>query len=202
MLTCVLSVFHRPWGFKSPNVITDNSVSQYLTNILSPEVYNGLQRGESFDVVVAEDGVNDIIVHSRWPREYGGLEFSAPRVVFVSGRAEVRGELTVVGIEFVATAYLTARVNDRGQLHLYVTAVKLGALDITVPARIVARSMYQSRLEEKGGDDDEFGAKLAAALLDDEPFEPVFEVDEAVVRIKQIAVDKEKLIVSLVPMPD
>jgi len=41
--------------------------------------------------------------------------------------------------------------------------------------------------------------KIAASLLNDEPFSPVFSIDDKNVRIEKITVDKEKLLLRLVP---
>ena len=57
---------YKPIEHNSDNY-RPGEVSPYLTNDLLPKIYNGAQRSEPFELVVTQDGLNDIITHFDWP---------------------------------------------------------------------------------------------------------------------------------------
>jgi len=77
--------------------------------------------------------------------------------------------------------------------------VKVGAMNITPLAKMMAKKMYEQRVAAISIDTKTVQTKIAASLLNDEPFEPVFEIDDKKVRIEKITIAKEKLLLRLVP---
>ena len=75
-------------------------------------------------------------------------------------------------------------------------------MNITPVARLIAKRMYAQRLATTYIDTEDTQAKIAASLLNDEPFEPVFEVEDKKVRVKKITIKQEKLILHLTPASD
>ena len=55
-------------------------VSPYLTNELLPALYNGAQMDKPFDLIITEDGVNDVIGRSGWPKDFGSVSISSSMV--------------------------------------------------------------------------------------------------------------------------
>ena len=195
-------LLYKPTHYDPPDFAPTKEVSPYLTHELSPQFYNGAQRGEPFDLVVLQKGINDIVARSKWPREFDGIRFSAPAVLFVPDRIVLMGTVNIKGVEFVVTIVAKPRVDDQGLLNLRVAKVKVGAMNITLLARVMAKTMYQQRLSTTPLNAQDLRAKIAASILDDEPFEPVFEVEDKKVRVKKINIKQEKLILRLAPVPD
>jgi hypothetical protein len=73
-------------------------------------------------------------------------------------------------------------------------------VNITPLAKVIGRRMYAERLAAKGSDGKELGAQIAASLLKDEGFEPVFEIEDERVRVEQMGIDYERVKVRLVPI--
>ena len=186
----------------------NNQVSTYLTHELLTQLYNGAQRGKPFDLVVTQEGINDIVIRSKWPRESDGITFSAPAVLFVPDGIILMGTANVKRVKFVVTIVLTAKLNEEGLLNLQVAKVKVGAMSITPLAKVMAKRMYQQRLATSPIDKEDLRAKIAASLLNDEPFEPVFKVKDVFekegekVRIKKITIKQQTLILRLAPVSD
>jgi hypothetical protein len=183
---------HGPSGGKQ--------VSQYLTNELLPQLYNGVQRGEPFDLVMSEDGINDVITRSKWPKESGGARILAPQVFFVPDSVVVMGPVVMKGFEFMVTVELMPVFDANGLLNLHVAQIKVGAMNLTPIARITARKMYSQRLATEEVDTEDIQAKIAASLLNGEPFEPIFEVEKKEVRIEKINITQGKLTARLIPL--
>jgi len=184
------------------------ALSKYLTHDLYPQLYNGDQLGEPYDLTVTQEGINDIIAHSRWPQESGDATFSAPAVLFVPDRIVVMGTVALKGVEFVVTIVLEPSLDEQGLLSLRVAKVKVGAMNITPLARLIAKKMYQQRLAAIPINKEDVGAKIAASLLNDESFDPVFKIKEIfenehiIVRVKRITIKQKKLTLRLHPIPN
>ncbi|MHC4486825.1 MAG: hypothetical protein ACYS9C_07750 [Planctomycetota bacterium] len=188
---------YKPSG-NNPTSYKKGQVHPYLTH-LSSELYNGAQRSEPFELVVTQNGINEIITWSRWPKESEGIMFSAPTVLFVPGSIVLMGTAHIKGVEFVVTIALESRVDEQGLLNLQVAKVKIGAMNITPLAKMMAKKMYAQRLAAIPIDTEALTTKIAGALLNNEPFEPVLPVENKKVRVEKITVAEEKLTLHLVP---
>jgi len=195
-------LLHRPSRYDPVEVgLADHEpgqVSPYLTR-LSAEYYNGAQRRRPFDLVVTEQGINEALAQSNWPVESEGIWFSAPAVSFVPGSIALMGTANVRGVDFVITIELSPKVDEGGRLNLQVTKVKIGAMNITPLAKMIAKKMYTERLAAVPVDAEHWRAKIAAALLNGEPFDPVFPAEDKNVRLDRVTVEQGRLILRLIP---
>jgi len=173
-------------------------VHPYLTH-LSSEFYNNVQQEQPFELVVLEEGINETISRSNWPVETEGVKFSTPVALFVPENVILMGTANIKGAEFVVTIVLEPTVDQQGLLNLKVDKVKIGAMNITPLAKIVAKKMYQSRLATESIDIEDLRTKIAGALLNDEPFDPVFKIDDKKVRLEKVTIIQGKLILYWVP---
>jgi len=207
----VLSLLlYKPAHYNPPEFAHDKLVSPYLTNVLGPALNNGIQRGEPFDLVVTQTGINEVIAwcyKHKWSKQFGEIGYSAPEVFFAPDTIALMGTVAAAGREFVVTVVSKPALSQNGLLNLRVVKVKIGAVNITPIARIIARTIYQKRLETKPIDKDDVRAKIAASLLNNEPFNPIFRVRDAYekeykkVRLKKVTIRHEELILRLAPLP-
>jgi hypothetical protein len=174
-------------------------VSPYLTHELSPNVYNNSQRGEPFDLVVTQSGVNEIVAGLGWPKFSEGIMLYAPSVLFVPGSVVLMITANVKGVELIITIELEPKIDERKMLNLHVVKVKVGAVNITPLARMMAKKMYNERLAMIPADTEALQTKIVASLLNEEAFDPVFSVEDNKVRVEKITVYQEKLTARLVP---
>ncbi len=171
-------------------------VHPYLT-YLSSEIYNGAQLQEPFEVVVIEKNINEAIAN--WSEESESTRLSSPMVRFEAGCIELMAMADMKGVELVVTVRLEPQIGKQGLLNLRVAKVKVGAMNITPLARLIAKRMYAQQLAGMPIDTEDWRAKIAGALLNNEPFDPVFPAEDKKVRLEQITIHKEKLILRLVP---
>jgi hypothetical protein len=210
LLIILALMVYRPGSYNPIEVPRDREVSTYLTHELLPQLHNGAQLGQPFDLTVSEEGINDAVARSSWPKYSEGISLSAPQVLFVPGSIVLMGTATIKGVEFVVTIALAPQLDEEGLLNLRVAKVKVGAMNITLLARITAKKMYQRQVEMMPIDKDNLQAKIVASLLNDERFEPVLNVNELImgadndglVRLEKIAIKEKKLILHLVPVPE
>jgi hypothetical protein len=195
----ILLLLYRPGSYSPPELTNDKQVSPYLTHELLPKLYNDSQLGEPFDLFVSQEGVNEIIAHSKWPRQSGGIDFWAPVAFFEPGRVVLMGEGGVGGAEFVVSVVVEPEF-DGGRLNLRLVKVKVGAVNITPLARVIGRRMYAERVAAKGIDTKDLRAQIATSLLYDEGFEPVIKIEDRRVRVEEVTIEREKMSIRLVPV--
>lgn len=202
----VLLLLYKPARYDPLKVTPAGSeqgqVSPYLTHELLPHLYNGAQRQEPFELAVSQKGINEAIALSKWPRQSNGIMFSVPKVVFAANSIVLMGTTAVDGVEFIVTVELAPILDEEGLLNLRVVKVRVGVVNITPLARLIARKMYLERFGRIDSDTEDLQARIAASLLNDEPFEPVFEIDDKKVRVKKITIAQGKLTVRLAPALD
>ncbi len=202
-------LLYRPARYKphdiAPTGNNQKEISPYLTNVLLPQLYNGAQRQEPFDLVVIQKGINETIARFQWPRESNGIILSAPTVFFVPESIILMGTANIKGVDIVVTVVAKPSLDEEGLLNLQVEKVKIGAMNITPVAKLLAKRMYTERLATIPVDTENLRAKIAGSLLNDEPFEPVFNIKDIFddvdkkVRVEKITITQEKLTIRLVP---
>ena len=198
----IASLLCTPGRYKPTVAIRDNQISPYLTNELLPRLYNNIQLGEPFDLVVSGQGINDIIARFKWPIESGGTMFLTPTVLFVPDRIVVMGPVVVKGVELIVTIECRPVIDKNGLLNLQMAKAKVGAMNVTLPAKMIAKKMYSQRLAAAAVavDAESLQAKIAASIFNNVPFEPVFQFGGKKVRVEKITVENEKLTARIVPV--
>ena len=189
---------YDPADFDSYNY-EQGQVSPYLTHELSPNLYNNSQRGEPFDLVITQDGINEIVAGLGWPKFSDGVMLYAPAVLFVPGSVVLMITANIKDVELIITIELEPIIDQQKLLNLHVEKLKVGAMNITPLARMMGKKMYTERLAMLPVDTEALQTKIVASLLNEEAFEPVFSVEDNKVRIEKITVYKEKLTARLVP---
>jgi hypothetical protein len=196
-------LIYRPRQYNpvAPNPGSYNSeqVSKYWTHELLPKIHNDSQLGKPFDVIITEEGINDIISCVNWPIQSEGILFYSPVVLFIPGAVLLMGTADVRGVEFIITIELVPMIDENGFLNLQVSKMKIGAMNITPIAKVVAKKMYSQKLEAFPMDTQDFRTKIIGSLLNEEPFEPVFEIGSSRVRVEKIDIEQSRLVAYLAP---
>lgn len=195
---------HRPGQYDplilEPGGYEHERISKYWTHELLPKIHNDSQLGEPFDVIITQEGVNDIISRANWSVQSEGIMFYSPAVIFTPGAVILMGTADVKGVEFIITIELVPIFDEAGLLNLQVTRMKVGAMNITPVAKAVAKNMYSQKIAEFSADTQDFRTKIVGSLLNDEPFEPVFSINGNRVRVEDISIEQERLVAHLTPI--
>ena len=110
------------------------------------------------------------------------------------------GTIVINGLELVITVVVEPSLDSQGLLNLKVTQVKVGAVTITAIAKLIAERIYKKQTDEEKGDKNDLETQIAASLLNNKSFEPIFEFDKKKVRIDKITLEQKQLTVSFVPV--
>jgi hypothetical protein len=195
-------LLHRPAYYKPLDFADSNEVSLYLTHQLGQELYNGAQLQEPFNLVVTQKGINDAVARFKWKGEFESIRISSPMVFFAPDSIVLMGTVVMEGAEFVGTVVAEPSLDTGGLLNLQVVSVKIGAVDITPLARVLAGRIFQQQFAVAGIGAEDVQAQVAASLLDGKPFKPVFKIEDKKVRVEKITIEQKKLTIHFVPVFD
>ena len=182
----------------NPAISEDNDVSPYLTH-LSSEIYNAAQIGDPFEITITQEALNDIIMQVNWPLESEGIVLYAPAALFIPRMIVLMGTVDFKGVDFIITIELEPQIDEEGFININVEKVKIGAMNITPLAKITAKKVYAERIDTVRIDRNALQTQIAASLLNNEPFNPIFSIDHKTVRLSKIIIEDEKLTAHLTP---
>ncbi|MBN1361894.1 MAG: hypothetical protein JW993_14955 [Sedimentisphaerales bacterium] len=200
--TVIGLLLHKPRRYHPVNPPADangQAVHPYLHRDLASQFYNNAQNQRPFTMIVLDKLLNEAIAVAQWPHETEGVTFSKPEVLFVPGRMVLMGTADVQGADLVITIELAPRFDEEGLFNIDVEKVVIGAMNITPLAKMVGRKMYLQRLEELPSGPEDLRMKIAGSLLNQKPFDPVFEVEDKWVRLKEVEITEGQLSGRFVP---
>jgi len=193
---------HRPSQY-APVTNTDvNQISPYLTNQILPMIYNGAQRGEPFDITISQQGINDIISRFREQIKTGNLTITAPQIIFSQNQITLMVTVKNSPIDLFATMECEPAINQKDKMVLHIKKISIGLLNITRTAKSKGNKLYSNWLILTGTEPDNIAAQVFRSLLNDEPFDPVFEFADKKIRVSKINITKESMTLQLTPFND
>lgn len=195
----LLLLLQVPSAFRQPIGKDSKIISPYLTNSLMPAIYSGAQKQKPFSIEVPQEGINDIIARNKWPIKAENLIINMPQTTFVEDKIIIMGAVVIKGVQFIVTVEAKPVIGQGGLLNFNVSGLRVGSMSIKTLAKFVAGQMYKKRLAEYNIDTNTTEAKIAASLLNDRPFDPVFKVEDKYIRINKIRLTKGKLAMDFVP---
>lgn len=190
---------HRPELYHPTAPANPNVVSPYLTHRLGPDFYNQVQLDEPFELVVDQAGLNDIFSRAVWPMQFDGVSFATPTVVFGEGQVSVMGQVEYKRLSSVVTAVARPGLDGQGRLNFNIQSVWLGALPITPVAKAVAEAVVDQYLPA-GSEVTDPAREIAAAALNNEPFEPVVSIEGYTVRLERLTIEPGQARLRLAPV--
>jgi hypothetical protein len=199
----VALLLYRPSLYNPVQPATANDpngqvVHPYLHRDLGSTFYNNVQKQRPFEMSVVDRSLNEAIADKKWQSE--GVALSAPQIFFVPGQVLLMGTADFEGARLVVTVELTPQIDGQGRLALVLQKFKVGAMNVTPLARMMGRKMYQEQLDSGSVDLDNLGTKIVAALLNEEPFDPVVEVDDKRVRLTGVDIAQSQLTARFAPV--
>jgi hypothetical protein len=188
-------LLYKPAGYEPVNLNAQpeegpTEVSRYLTYLYS-QMHNNAQKKDTFEIEVLEDGINQAIASVNWPQRSDDIVFGQPKAEFDENGITVTGTANVEGIDLVVTIHGLLQMLEDGQLNVHIQTVRMGALNVTRLAKHLAKRRYKERFGMVYVESTDPRVLIAAALLEDKPFDPVFEVNDRGVRLIQTSMEQD-----------
>jgi uncharacterized protein YpmS len=198
LLVCVVFMLTAvPRHYQPHQPENSNEVSQYLTNYLAPQIHNKSQLDEPFEIVVTEQGLNDIIARGQWPIKLNGMTASDPAVVLSANQIALMATVKYGRMWSVVTIVLSPAVNETGLLYLNLRNIKAGSVGITAFAKQLIRKItaaYTGKVDGNTWADD-----MTAVLLEDKAIDPVFAAYDNHIRLTDIDISNGEAVLHFTP---
>ena len=204
LLVLLLMFTRSPRQYQPLDSTDSGEVHRYLTHYLAPQFHNEIQLDAPFEVIVPQKELNEMIVDRAtfdvdWPIELDGLTFSAPAVVFNKDTIVLMGRIGIGPVSVVVSIVAQPKLDDNGMLLLNIQAVKVGTVNVTPLASVLAKGIFDEQIELNPEQDWVEG--LASACLTNESYEPVFDAYEKKIRLISAEIEEGKLSLRFEPEP-
>lgn len=190
---------HKPGRYKPLQLGGSSEVSPYLTYKLA-DLFNNAQLDEPFNMLIEQQGLNDIVARGLWPVVFKPVTISAPSAVFAPKQIYLMATIRLSGFPTVATVKAEPVIDNNGLIVFNVKSVMLGSVPVTTLAKKIARTITDYQLQDF--DQDSWERRLWRGLLDNEPVKPTFKIYHDTVRITKITIENEKMTLLMEPVPD
>ena len=202
VLLAFVLVTHRPEYYAPLRIADQQQISVYLSNYLMPTVYNNSQLDDPFEVIITEEGLNDIIARWRQPVQFNNITFTDPQAILTQSQIILMATAKTRFADPILTVRITPVINSFSQLNIHVDGVSLGTAGITTLTKSIGSKAFTDWLSFTGTEPNDIVAQVCRSLLNDEPFDPVFKVGDKSLRICKIKLEKKKITALLLPLPD
>lgn len=192
-------MFHKPRRYQPETPQNTREVSTYLTHELAPDFNYNIQLDEPFNMLIAQQGLNDIISRGMWPLNYGYVEISAPAVVFTRDAILIMATVSFSSVPSVVTVSFHPKLDELGRLCLNLKYVKMGSVRITAFAKKLTRTIIAQQIESV--EDGQWLETISNAILDNQPFEPVFPAYDKNIRLSKINIEPGSAVLTFEPEP-
>jgi len=179
----LLLLSHTPALYQPVIPEDPDQVSTYLTHTLAPQFHQDIQLENPFTLTIEQAGLNDILSRLRLP-SLDGATLLAPAAAITENGLYLMATIKKGKYSAVVTISFQPSIDRTGRLRLNLQSVKLGALPATSLTRKLAAGMTQSLRGMYSKTP--ILQNLPAALLENQPVEPVFTFDRRMVRLTDL----------------
>lgn len=179
----------------------EEPASLYLTHKLLPEFHNEVQKGKPFELIIPQSILNEMISQQFRPEELGDISFSSPYIALSDQMIVLMGTLGYENVSSVLSIAALPILDSEGQINMNIQSIRLGM----VPMKTLVTKLAQKAFDDNRDDfeDDPRAEKTIQAIIDNEPFEPIFlfstEYFESWVRISKFSIEPGILKLTLSP---
>ncbi len=197
-IVLILSVFYTPTSYQPTPRLQGGQVSPYLTHTLGPEFFNQVQLDKPFRLVVEQAGLNEILASQSQPLTTGGFTLDLPAVQITPSTVKLMAQADYSGLSCILSVKSRPAMTLDGKLNLNIDSVNLGVIPVTSLAASLARTYAQEYIVS---DSDPSIAQIVEGVLNNKPFDPVLNVSNYAIRLKELTLENGRIILLLVPEP-
>lgn len=192
-----LLFFHKPRVYKPLQSKNPEQVSLYLTHELGPEFFNQAQLDQPFDLIIEQQGLNDIVSRLDWIQQLGPLSLQQPSIIFADRSILLMGTLRYKGASSVLSILAFPIMDANQQIYMNIQSVRLGMIPVTsLISRLCQKAFDDNR---DGFKDDPEVEQIVQSIIRNEPFDPVFRISDRRVRITGFTLENNVLKLTLLP---
>lgn len=188
-------LFRTPSHFRTVPILDQNEISQYLSNVILPQFYNKSQLPQPFDLVLSQDGVNDIIARQIDTKSLKKQGVSDIGITFKRGKILLCAKTKYHSHNFIVTAIFKPYICEKG-FNAGLSKIQVGTSRIPFAASIIRdRLLYQ--LANLGPESDI--VNYVGVLLSDNKITPEFSFNHRKIKIQKILIEEQRMIIGFLP---
>ena len=198
-VTAVLMILlgHTPQIYQPPVVPPSGQISPYLTHKLGPDFFASLQLEQPFELVLEQQGVNEIFASTAGVLALGEITLSRPVAVFYPDSVVLMAAVGLGGASSVLSITAQPAIDENGRLNLNIRSVTLGAIPVMSFARKIAQQYADQYLS---ADDGQEIVAIVNGILDNRPFEPVLTISKYTIRLRKLTLEAGRLTLLIEPV--
>lgn len=170
-------------------------VSPYLTHKLGPDFYDKVQLDQPFELLVEQEGINDILSRYPWPVQIDDFSIYIPMLTITPEVTTLMAQVNYRGLSSILSIYAKPYLDSNGKLNLNIQSVYLGLVPITPLARKIAEKFVRENF-----DPNDLLESVNYAIISNQPFDPVLRIFDKSARITQLTLESGKARLFLVPV--
>ncbi len=203
VVVAFFSLLSNSGEYVLPENSDSNEVSPYLTHYLAPEFWNTVQKDEPFEIVVSQDGLNDVIsrdsiVDGGWPVEYNFIRVYAPQMKFETDQITILGKAVYNEMEVYLKALGSAKLTEEGLMKIGIDDIYAGKINVRNFVLATAKKQFQELHPDVNSLS--YDAKIAYGIINDQPFEPVFQIADRKVKVSRLDLKDGKIVIEFTPV--
>jgi hypothetical protein len=197
LIGIVILIWHQPKAYQPLRPENPEQVSLYLTHELGPEFFNRVQLEKPFDLIIEQQGLNDILSRLDWIQQLGPLSLQQPNIIFEDHSILLMGTLQYKGLSSVLSILAIPTLDANQQIGMNIHSVRLGMVPVTpLVSNLCQKALHDNR---DGFKDDPEVEQIVQAIIRNEPFDPVFRISDYQVRITHFTIENNVLTLTLLP---
>jgi hypothetical protein len=191
----VILLAYSPKSYQPVQPENPREVSPYLTHRLGPDFYDKVQLDKPFELLIEQEGINDILSRYPWPVRIEGFSIYTPVLLFSPEQTRLMAQVDYGGLSSILSIYAKPYLNSDGKLNLNIQSVYLGLLPITSLARKIAEKFVQANFDPQDPIE-----SVNYAIVANQPFDPVLRIYDKSARITNLTIESGKIRLFLVPI--
>ncbi|MEJ5259777.1 MAG: hypothetical protein WHS88_06265 [Anaerohalosphaeraceae bacterium] len=185
----------HPKSYRPVQPENPNQVSPYLTHKLGPDFYDKVQLDEPFELLVEQEGINDILSRYPWPIQLEGFTIYTPMLTFSPETTVLMAKVNYRGLSSILSIYANPYLDSAGKMNLNIQSVYLGLLPITPLARTIAEKYVREHFDPQDPVE-----SINYAIISNQPFDPVLRIFDKSARITKLTIESGKVRLFFTPI--
>ncbi len=185
----------RPKSYRPTQPENPRQVSPYLTHKLGPDFYDKVQLDQPFELLVEQEGINDILSRYPWPIQLDGFTIYTPMLTFSPETTVLMAKVDYRGLSSILSIYAKPYLDSDGKMNLNIQSVYLGLLPITPLARKIAEKYVREHFDPQDPIE-----SVNYAIISNQPFDPILRIFDKSARIIKLTIESGRLRLFFTPI--
>lgn len=200
IVAVIIMLYRKPRSYQPIRPDNPEQVSLYLTHRLGPDFYNQVQLDEPFELVIEQNGLNDIVSRIRWPQQFGHISFSEPVIHFTGNSIILMGNLEINKVRSVLSVICSPQMAPDKTINMNIQSIQMGRMPVKAVVLKLAQSIFEQNLDAFSEDPE--AAAIVQGIIQNQSFVPIFWIANYKVRITDFTLEPALLRLTLEPLTD